>query len=220
MRMRKKPWAETELNLNPHAIKGAEKWKGNWNKLFENSNPIFVELGCGKGNFIIGNANLNNNINYIGIEQQISVIAIAAKKLRESELKNVKLIHGDVNLLTNYFENGEIQRIYINFCDPWPKKRWVKRRLTYENFLKLYINLIGVEGEIHFKTDNKDLFEFSLNELCKCDFKLKNISLDLHKKECEGNIMTEYEQKFSSQDMPIYRCEAIVTPNSFERFRN
>ena len=110
--------------------------------------------------------------------------------------------------LSEFFEPGEIKRLYINFCDPWPKKKWAKRRLTHKNFLEKYKGLFGSEGEIFFKTDNRGLFEFSLNELCGNGWLLSNISLDLHSSGFEGNIMTEYEEKFSSRGFPIYRCEA------------
>lgn len=207
MRVRKKPWAEGELQTNQFVIKNPEEKKGKWAEYFGNTNPIYVEIGCGKGRFLSQNAIVNPDINYIGVERQKTVVAVAARRLTE-ETKNLALICGDVEELSTYFEVGECKRLYINFCDPWPKKKWAKRRLTHHLFLESYRTLFGEKGEIFFKTDNQGLFEFSLNEFCGNDWKLSNISLDLHKSELEGNIMTEYEEKFSQKGMPIYRLEA------------
>lgn len=210
MRVRRKPWAEEELLTNKQVIKNPTEIKSSWKKIFDNNNPIYIELGCGKGNFLIETAKLNSDINYIGIEHQISVIATTARKLKQENVSNVRLIYGDVKLLEDYFECGEIKRIYINFCDPWPKKRWIKRRLTFKEFLNLYRKLMDNQGEVYFKTDNRDLFEFSLNEFSDNNWRLRNISLDLHNSDFKENIMTEYEQKFSKKGMPIYRCEAYI----------
>ena len=184
-----------------------ETYKGKWAEYFGNDRPIYVEIGCGKGRFIAQNAALYPEINFIGVERQSNVLAIAARKLTEQE-KNIALVRADVETLEEIFAPEEIKRLYINFCDPWPKKRWAKRRLTYHGFLELYKRLFGPKGEIFFKTDNRGLFEFSLNEFCGNDWKLSNITLDLHQSGYEGNVMTEYEEKFSSQGMPIYRLEA------------
>ena len=210
MRVRRKPWADEELLTNEQVVQEPTLLKGKWHELFNNDNPIYIEIGSGKGRFITETAKVNPNINYVAIELQISVVAVATKKLRTDPVQNVRFICGDVKYLEDYFNNDEIKRIYINFCDPWPKKRWEKRRLTARNFLGIYKGLLGEVGEIHFKTDNHDLFEFSLNEFADSDWKLRNISLDLHNSAFEGNIMTEYEEKFSSKGMPIYRCEGIV----------
>lgn len=210
MRVRKKAWAEDELTSNIYMVKDVFENKGKWKDYFNNDNPIYVEIGCGKGRFTIQNAVNNPNINYIAIERQPSVIAVAARAVPKGT-KNLALICGNVMNLLDYFESGEIKRLYINFCDPWPKKRWAKRRLTHRGFLEKYKTLFNGSGEIFFKTDNKGLFEFSLNEFCGNNWRLSNISLDLHKSDFEGNIMTEYEEKFSSKGMPIYRCEAAWT---------
>lgn len=210
MRVRKKPWAEEELQNNPHVVKEIFEKKGHWSEYFGNNNPIYVEIGCGKGGFILKNAVQNKEINFIGIERQSSVIAVAARKIGNN-LPNLALICGDAIKLEELFECREVKRLYINFCDPWPKKRNRKRRLTYRGFLKNYESLLGEKGEVFFKTDNRDLFEFSLNEFCAEDWKLSNITLDLHQSETvENNIMTEYEAKFSQKGMPIYRLEARV----------
>ena len=152
---------------------------------------------------------LNPNINYIAIERQTNVIVSALKKGREKGVgENIVFFVADVKELLNYFEPEEIDRIYINFCDPWPnKKKWAKRRLTHKNFLNLYVALFINGGEVFFKTDNRLLFEFSLNEFADKGWRLHNISLDLHNSDFEGNVKTEYEEKFSGIGMPIYRLE-------------
>ncbi len=208
MRVRRKPWAEDELLNNLQVIKNPNELKNNWNKEFGNPNPIHIEIGCGKGNFLIETAKLNNNINYIGIEHQITIAATASRRLKQEDLSNIRLIYGDAILLIDYFGCGEIKRVYINFCDPWPKRRYIKRRLTFRGFLKIYKQVMGDSGEVYFKTDNKDLFDFSLNEFSADNWSLRNINLNLHKNNFESNIMTEYEQKFSEKNLPIYRCEA------------
>ena len=139
------------------------------------------------------------------------VIASALKKGREKNVgKNLAFFSADVENLKNFFEAAEVKRIYINFCDPWPnKKKWAKRRLTHKNFLKIYEEIFSEKGEVFFKTDNRILFEFSLNEFeARENWKMKNISLDLHNSEFQGNVMTEYEEKFSGRGMPIFRLEA------------
>ena len=211
MRIRKKPWAENEFNTNKNYIKEPENFKGKWKNFFKNENPIHIEIGCGKGQFISEISKLNKNINYIAIERQDMVIASALKKSREKNVgENLAFFSANVEDLKDFFIEGEIARIYINFCDPWPnKKKWAKRRLTHRNFLKIYGEIFGEKGEIHFKTDNRILFEFSLNEFAEQnDWKMKNISLDLHNSDFKENIMTEYEEKFSSKGMPIFRLEA------------
>ena len=207
MRIRKKPWAEEELAQNDHVMKNAEALKGKCWEYFGNDNPIYVEIGCGKGGFIRKNAEAYPHINFVGIERNLSVVAVAARRTTE-ELPNLALVWDDAKKLSDFFEVGEFQRLYLNFSDPWPKKRQYKRRLTYRGYLQSYREAFGDKGEIFFKTDNRNLFEFSLNEFCADNWKLSNISLDLHNSDYEGNIMTEYEEKFSSQGMPIYRLEA------------
>lgn len=210
MRQRKKSWAENELSTNEFLIHNPQQFKGNWREVFGNTNPIHLEIGCGKGRFIRTLAAQNPDINYIALERQSQVIISGMRYVRENtDLKNIRFVNEDVKNLEDIFACGEIKRLYINFCDPWEnKKKWAKRRLTHKNFLNLYKKLFGSDGEIHFKTDNTKLFEFSLNEFLGESWTVKNISLDLHNSDFENNIMTEYEEKFSSRGMKIYRLEA------------
>ena len=182
-------------------------YKGKWKSLFKNDNPIHIEIGMGKGQFLTQLATRNPNINYIGIEKFSSVLLRASEKLETLELENVRIINVDALNLNEYFEVGEIDRIYLNFSDPWPKNAHAKRRLTSSRFLPVYENILCREGEIHFKTDNRLLFEFSLESLNNYGLILSNISLDLHNSNFEENIMTEYEERFSKFG-PIYRLEA------------
>ncbi len=209
MRLRKKPWGDNELNTNDRFIHKPEENKGKWKEIFGNDNPIHIEIGTGKGQFLTTMSLLNPNINYIAIERQTNVIVSALKKGREKGVgENIVFFVADVKELLNYFEPEEIDRIYINFCDPWPnKKKWAKRRLTHKNFLNLYEALFTNGGEVFFKTDNRLLFEFSLNEFADKGWRLHNISLDLHNSDFDGNVKTEYEEKFSGIGMPIYRLE-------------
>ncbi len=216
MRARNKKWVDGELESNENLEREAKENKGKWREIFENDNDIHLEIGCGKGDFVIGMSQQNPNINYVAMEKEPQVIAKAVRKLRELEEidgieRNILFVLGDANELLEYFEVGEIKGVYLNFSDPWRnRKKWNKRRLTHRGFLQKYLTLLDGQGAVIQKTDNRDLFEFSLNEFCFMDFKLKNISLDLHNSEFEGNVVTEYEEKFSSQGMPIYRVEAYV----------
>ncbi|MDK2561941.1 tRNA (guanosine(46)-N7)-methyltransferase TrmB [Romboutsia sedimentorum] len=183
------------------------KLKGNWNLKFENNNPIHVEFGTGRGKFITTLAKENPNINYIAFEIKEEVIIKGVEKTVEANLNNILFAWADVINILDYFEENELNRIYVNFCDPWPKTRWSKRRLTHTNFLNMYRTLLSQDGELHFKTDNEKLFEFSLNEISSNNWMLKNICLDLANSEFE-NVTTEYEDKFMSYGMKIFRCEA------------
>lgn len=196
------------LSLSPPIVLDPKEQKGKWQNYFNNENEIHLEIGVGKGNFISTLASQNPNINYIGLEKVEEVLLIATKKVVEKNLDNVKIIWGDVNDILDYFAPQELDRLYINFCDPWPKKRHAKRRLTYRDFLDLYKKILKDEGSIHYKTDNQKLFEFSLNEFCYKKWNLKNISLDLYDNLPEGNVATEYEQKFVNKGSKIFRLEA------------
>jgi tRNA (guanine-N7-)-methyltransferase len=166
-----------------------------------------VELGTGKGRFITQMALRHPEINFIGIEAQQDVLYFAALKVRELGLKNVKLLVFDINHIEDIFAEGEVDRFFINFCDPWPKARHAKRRLTYVSFLEKYRSLLTAEGELFFKTDNRPLFDFSLEQFEAAKLTVKNLSFDLHNSGMEDNIMTEYETKFSGLGEKINRCE-------------
>ncbi|MGG6831775.1 UNVERIFIED_CONTAM: tRNA (guanosine(46)-N7)-methyltransferase TrmB [Streptococcus canis] len=209
MRVRKRKGAEEHLANNPHyVILNPEDAKGRWHDVFGNDHPIHIEVGSGKGGFITGMALKNPDINYIGIDIQLSVLSHALDKVLASEAPNVKLLRVDGSSLTNYFEDGEVDMVYLNFSDPWPKTKHEKRRLTYKDFLDTYKRILPEHGEIHFKTDNRGLFEYSLASFSQYGMTLKQVWLDLHASGFEGNVMTEYEEKFSSKGQVIYRVEA------------
>ncbi|MGD7007491.1 tRNA (guanosine(46)-N7)-methyltransferase TrmB [Metabacillus sp. 84] len=209
MRVRNKPWASEFIAENRHiAIASPENLKGKWQEYFGNDNPIHIEVGTGKGQFLAGMAKANPAINYIGIELFESVMVIAVQKVLDAEVTNLKLLNVDAADLTEVFKNGEVSRVYLNFSDPWPKKRHEKRRLTFKTFLSLYEQLLKKGGEIHFKTDNQGLFEYSLKSFSEYGLLLTYVSLDLHESDFEGNVMTEYEEKFANKGQRIYRAEA------------
>ncbi|HHJ7732593.1 TPA: tRNA (guanosine(46)-N7)-methyltransferase TrmB [Streptococcus pyogenes] len=209
MRVRKRKGAEEHLANNPHyVILNPEDAKGRWHDVFGNDRPIHIEVGSGKGGFITGMALKNPDINYIGIDIQLSVLSYALDKVLASEVPNVKLLRVDGSSLTNYFEDGEVDMMYLNFSDPWPKTKHEKRRLTYKDFLDTYKRILPEHGEIHFKTDNRGLFEYSLASFSQYGMTLRQIWLDLHASNYEGNVMTEYEEKFSNKSQVIYRVEA------------
>ncbi|SES35062.1 tRNA (guanosine(46)-N7)-methyltransferase TrmB [Salipaludibacillus aurantiacus] len=211
MRLRNKPWAEDFLKSHPEIVEGSPAgWHGRWKEKFGNDGPLHVEVGSGKGRFVTEMARVHPEVNFIGIEKYESVIVTGVERLLENPVPNVLLLQEDVQELTDFFEEGEVDRIYINFTDPWPKNKHAKRRLTHENFLVKYRNVLKKDGEIHFKTDNQELFEYSLESMTQFGFQLNNVSLDLHKSDIEGNIMTEYEEKFSKKGMRIYRLEASL----------
>ena len=209
MRMRKKKHRDERIENCSEIVIEKPFPKGEWNNIFGNDHKIFLEIGCGKGKFITETAKNNPDVNFIAIEKNLDVALLAMEKAKEAGLSNIRFICDNADFLEEIIEPGECSRIYINFCDPWHKSKHAKRRLTHRKYIELYKSLLPQNGEIHFKTDNKNLFEFSLNEFCDTNVKLKNISLDLHAKPCDWNVMTEYEQQFSEQGMPIYRLEAV-----------
>lgn len=209
MRMRKKKNCSARMErCSDIWIKNPEENKGKWSSVFGNDNPIHIEIGCGKGNFILGMAKMYPEVNFIGIEKVEDVLVMAMEKVTDAELNNVLFMDMDAEKIEEFFTKGEIERIYLNFSDPWKKKKQAKRRLTHKNFLDKYKNVLNEGDYIYFKTDNRPLFEFSLNSFCEENYKLSNISLDLHNSNFEGNVMTEYEERFSKMGMPIYRLEA------------
>lgn len=217
MRIRRKKNTSEKLQdfLNFVTVENiGEEHKNSWRKIFDENNlsrELHVELGTGKGDFICQLAEKNPDKNFLGLEVEKEVVLKAARKIQEKNLKNVRLVIFDINRISEIFAENEIDRIYINFCDPWPKKKHAKRRLTHLNFLEMYRKILKNDGEIHFKTDNRDLFDFSLQQFQIAGLKIHDLTFDLHSNEPPENIRTEYENKFSSQGVPINRC--VVTMN-------
>lgn len=209
MRVRKRKGAQEHLENNPHyVILEPEAAKGRWSEVFGNDHPIHIEVGSGKGAFITGMALKKPEINYIGIDIQLSVLSYALDKVLASQAPNVRLLRVDGSSLTNYFDAGEVDMMYLNFSDPWPKSRHEKRRLTYKSFLDTYKQILPENGEIHFKTDNRGLFEYSLASFSQYGMTLKQVWLDLHASDYPDNVMTEYEARFAKKGQVIYRLEA------------
>ena len=182
----------------------------NFCEIFGNQNPVELEIGCGKGGFICEKASKNPNINFVAVEKVSNVIVSACEEAKNRNLKNVRFLSIPAEYLLRYIAKNSINRIYLNFSCPYPKTTYANRRLTNPKFLKLYEQMLKPGCEIHQKTDNRAFFEYSLEQLSNYGFTLKNISLDLHKSNFEGNIMTEYEERFSKMEMPIYRLEAYI----------
>ena len=211
MRLKNIKGASEKILLGKYFINNPNEYKGKWHELFKNNNPIYIEIGMGKGNFIIKNALTNPDINYIGIEMYDSVILRAVEKTNELELNNLYLIRMDARLIEEVFDK-EIDLIYLNFSDPWPKDRHAKRRLTSTHFFEHYDHILAPDGRVMFKTDNRPLFDFSLEQVPEAGWTLENYTYDLHHSEYnEGNIMTEYEAKFSALGTPINRLVAYRT---------
>lgn len=209
MRLRNVTGSKEAIAANEFVVHEPESFKGKWKELFGNDNPIHIEIGMGKGKFLIQMAKENPNINYIGIEKYSSVLIRAVEKRSETELNNIWLIRFDAEYINDIFDENEIDRIYLNFSDPWPKDRHAKRRLTSKEFLARYDKFLKPEGEIIFKTDNRGLFDFSLEQIDIAGWKLRNYTYDLHNSEyAVGNVMTEYEEKFSAMGNPIHRLVA------------
>ncbi len=210
MRMRRKKHREQRLdNCSDYIIPNITDYKNDIKSIFPNKRkPLHIEIGCGKGSFVCGMAKLLPNVNFLAIEKNSDVLLMAAEKIKNENLKNVKFVRGDAAFLNEFDSKTKCDRIYINFCDPWHKSGHKKRRLTYKTFLEMYKKLLKRGGELHLKTDNAPLFEFSLNSFADFGLRLKNITLDLHKSGFENNVVTEYEKAFSDKGQPIYRCEA------------
>lgn len=206
MRLRKVKNALEKVNSSKYIIINPKEYKGKFQKIFNNDNPICLEIGTGKGNFIKSMALNHPNINYIGMEKSESVLVRAVEKVEELEINNLRFILGDAKELRDIF-NKEIDTIYLNFSDPWPKNRHSKRRLTSEIFLELYEDIFKSDKHIVMKTDNILLFGYSLSSLSLYGYKLKKVSLDLHSEDIE-NYMTEYEEKFSNMGYKINYVDA------------
>ena len=205
MRLRNVKGANLVIKNSSYVINNYKDYKGKFKEIFNNDNPIHIEIGMGKGDFIIGMAKLHSDVNFIGIEKYDSVIVRAIEKIDE-DIPNLRLIRMDANYIGEVF-NKEIEKIYLNFSDPWPKNRHENRRLTSTSFLKKYDILFKDSKSISFKTDNRKLFEFSLIEFINYDYKIINLSLDLYKDDIKNNIPTEYEKKFNSLGFPIYMVD-------------
>ena len=206
MRLRNVKGARERIAANEYTVKEPEQYKGKWNEFFENENPLHIEIGMGKGQFIMELARRNPDINYIGIEKYSSVLVRALQKMEEEQMENLIFIRMDAEEIENVFEKEEVAQIYLNFSDPWPKDRHAKRRLTSTKFLARYENILKEDGNVIFKTDNRELFDFSLEQVKEANWVLQNYTYDLHNSEYnEGNVMTEYEEKFSKEGKPINR---------------
>ncbi len=210
MRLKNVPGARDKVEESPLVIHEPEKAKGRWGEIFGNGHPLRIEIGMGKGRFIYGMAAADPDVNYIGIEKYSSVLLRALQKMEVTPLPNLLFIRMEAEDITEVFDRGEVDRIYLNFSDPWPKERHAKRRLTSRGFLLRYSQFLKKGGLVEFKTDNRDLFDFALEELPAAGWEALRVTYDLHKDEemSEGNIMTEYEERFSSAGKPI--CKYII----------
>lgn len=222
MRMRKKKNLESRLNECQDILFEIHSDDKNFStaintktyfdykEIFGNDNPVHMEIGCGKGQFVCEIAKRNPDINYIAVEKSANVIVQACEKAIEAGLKNVYFIKGGAEYLPCFIPDKTIERLYLNFSCPFPKKKYANHRLTNKTFLKLYEMMLVPQGEIHQKTDNMHFFEYSIGEFSDYGFTIKNVSLDLHNSDFEGNIVTEYEKRFSDLGQPIYRLEAYL----------
>ncbi|MCT3438680.1 tRNA (guanosine(46)-N7)-methyltransferase TrmB [Limosilactobacillus fermentum] len=215
MRVKHKKWAVPLMEAHPKMMTmDPASFKGRWQERFAKPQPLQVEVGMGKGQFIIGMAKAHPEINFIGLEVESTVAAIALKNALPEQLPNLTLVRGDGAGLDTYFEDGSIDRLYLNFSDPWPKTRHEKRRLTYKTFLANYQQVVKPGGGLEFKTDNQGLFEYSLTSLNNFGMIFDGVWLNLHESpENEGNVETEYEQRFASLGQPIYKLKAHFPVN-------
>ena len=216
MRLRNIPGAQDAILDSPYVVQEPQTKKGHWAEVFEKKQPLHIEVGMGKGRFLMDLARLHPEINYIGIEMYDSVLLRALQKREELEQEgvvysNLYFMRVNARLLPEIFAQGEVDKIYLNFSDPWPKARHAKRRLTSREFLARYDQILVPDGKVEFKTDNKELFEFSLEEVKETKWNLDAFTFDLHHNEemVKGNVMTEYEEKFSSMGNPI--CKMVIS---------
>ena len=216
MRLRNIRGSKETIPASDYEEQEPETYKGTWGQLFGNEQPVQIEVGMGKGRFIMDMARLHPDRNFVGIEMYDSVLLRALQKREELEeagekFSNLVFIRVDARLLPEIFEKDEVDGIYLNFSDPWPKARHAKRRLTSREFLKRYEQVLKKEGTVEFKTDNRGLFEFSLEEVEEAGWNLEASTFDLHHNEemVQGNVMTEYEEKFSSMGNPI--CKMVIS---------
>ena len=211
MRLRNITGSREVIADSIYVVQEPQEKKGRWKEVFGNDRPVQIEIGMGKGKFLHTLAKENPDINYIGIEKYSSVLLRAIQKMEEDELPNLKFIRMDAEDIDKVFGKGEVDRIYLNFSDPWPSNRHAKRRLTHGNFLKLYRQVLKMGGQIYFKTDNQGLFEFSVEEIPNFGFTLSEVTRDLHANGPVG-VMTDYEAKFYEQGQPINRLVATMVP--------
>lgn len=211
MRLRNIKGSREFITKNPFVIQNPADNREKWHQIFHNRNPIHIEVGMGKGQFIHNLAADNPNINYIGIEKYSSVLYRALEKRAETELENLFFLRIDAEILPDIFIKGEVTRIYLNFSDPWPKDRHAKRRLTSPVFLNIYDKILSADGCVIFKTDNRPLFDYSVQSITGTSpWKCHHVTYDLHKSEfVEGNVMTEYECRFVELGLPIHRLVAF-----------
>ena len=210
MRLRNVTGSREKIAESRFVVQEPRERKGRWKELFQNDNPVRIEIGMGKGKFLYTLAAANPDINYIGIEKYSSVLLRAVQKMEEAELPNLKFIRMEAEELTEVFDRGEVERIYLNFSDPWPKDRHAGRRLPSARFLERYDTVLAPEGRLEFKTDNRQLFDFAVEELAKAGWKTEAVTYDLHHDDAlrAGNIMTEYEERFFAMGNPI--CKYII----------
>ena len=209
MRLRHIKGAEETIAASPYVIQEPEKCRGRWSEVFHNQNPIRIEVGMGKGKFLMELAQRNPDINYVGIERYSSVLLRGLQKREELEITNIWFLCIDARQLAEIFEEGEVERIYLNFSDPWPKDRHAKRRLTSPEFMAVYNKKLARDGQVEFKTDNEGLFDYSLESIPEAGWRIEASTRDLHRSPmAEGNVMTEYEEKFASRGNPIYKLIA------------
>ena len=210
MRLRNVTGSREKIAESRFVVQEPRERKGRWKELFQNDNPVRIEIGMGKGKFLYTLAAANPDINYIGIEKYSSVLLRAVQKMEEAELPNLKFIRMEAEELTEVFDRGEVERIYLNFSDPWPKDRHAGRRLPSARFLERYDTVLAPEGRLEFKTDNRQLFDVEVEELAKAGWKTEAVTYDLHHDDAlrAGNIMTEYEERFSAMGNPI--CKYII----------
>ena len=210
MRLRNIPGADEAIADSPHCIQEPMAEKGRWHLIFGNENPIHIEIGMGKGQFIMKLAKEHPDINYIGIERYSSVLLRALQKMEIEPLPNIRFLCMDASIITEVFDKEEVAKIYLNLSDPWPKERHAKRRLTSRQFFERYDKILAGNGVVEFKTDNDDLFAFSMEEVAEAGWTLDAHTFDLHHDPVlnEGNVMTEYEEKFSSLGHPIHKLIA------------
>ena len=211
MRLRNVKGSRETIAVNEYVIHDETAMKGQWRSVFGNENPIHVEIGMGKGRFIVDMARINPGINFIGIEKYSSVLVRAVEKQEEVQLPNLKFIRMDAEYICDVFAPGEVSYIYLNFSDPWPKDRHAKRRLTSTQFLARYVNILAAGGGVTFKTDNRELFDFSVEQVQEAGWQELVRTYDLHHSEyAGGNVMTEYEERFSGMGNPI--CMLRILP--------